>query len=65
MATFFSPFTPINQFSQDELSKEPQSKGGVLDMSKALKGGQADKIKKLEQEIQNYKDLQSKLDKKT
>lgn len=57
LATFFSPFTPINQFSQEELFKQPQSRDKVLDMRQVIKGGQAERIKQMELELQNLRDV--------
>jgi len=57
LATFFSPFTPINQFSQEELLRQPQSRDKVLDMRQVIKGGQAERIKQLEKDIQNLQDI--------
>lgn len=65
LATFFSPFTPINQFGVDELNGLPKVRDNVLDMSRAIKGGQAERIKELEQELQNMKDLKKKTEKLT
>jgi hypothetical protein len=51
LATFFSPFTPINQFSQDELLRQPTARDKVLDMSNVIKSEGAKKIKQLEEEL--------------
>ena len=52
-ATYFSPFTPINQFSLPEMSKHKTPKG-MIDVEGALRSKDQEKIKKLEKEIIAY-----------
>ena len=63
LATFFSPFTPINQFSQEELMSQPIKRDKVLDMSNVIKSEGAKKIKELEQELEEMREHKKKKDK--
>ena len=55
LATYFSPFTPINQFSLQEMSEHKTPKG-LIDVNKALRSKDAERIKDLEKEILGYKE---------
>ena len=50
LATYFSPFSPIQQFSQEVLFKQPQSKDKIIDVNLGMKNKDAELIKKLEKE---------------
>jgi len=60
-ATYFSPFTPINQFSLPEMSKHKTPKG-MIDVDKALRSKDQEKIKQLEKEILNYQEKMREFD---
>ena len=59
LATYFSPFSPIQQFSQETLFKQPQTKDKIIDVNLGMKSKDAELIKKLEKENQNLKDVKS------
>ena len=57
LATYFSPFAPIQQFSQETLFKQPQAKEGIIDVQKGLRNKDSEKIKELEKELDSLKDI--------
>ena len=63
LATYFSPFSPIQQFSQEVLFKQPQSKDKIIDVNLGMKNKDAELIKKLEKENKNLKDVSSQNEK--
>lgn len=50
LATYFSPFSPIQQFSQEELMRQPQTKDKIIDIDLGMKEKDAVLIKQLEQD---------------
>jgi|TARA_B110001450_G_C17484529_1_gene425646 hypothetical protein len=60
LATYFSPFTPIQTFSQDVLIKQQTTRDNIIDVKFEMKGKDANLIGKYEKELQNLKDVKSK-----
>lgn len=53
LATYFSPFTPIQTFSHQQLYDQKQIRENVIDVKFQMKGKDTELIKKMEKEIQN------------
>ena len=62
LATYFSPFSPLNQFSQDVLLKQPQTKDQIIDVRLGMKNKDAEKIKNLEQKLDGFKKMEKEND---
>lgn len=60
LATYFSPFTPIQAFSQQQLYDQKQIRENVIDVKFQMKGKDTELIKKMEKEIQNLQDQKTK-----
>lgn len=54
-ATYFSPFTPINQFTKPEMSKF-QTQKGMIDTDKRMRSKDQEKIKELEKQIIGFEE---------
>ena len=63
LATYFSPFSPIQTFSQEMLFKQNQVKDGIIDVNLGMKGKDADLIKKMEREILQLKEFKKENEK--
>jgi hypothetical protein len=59
LATYFSPFSPIQTFSQENLFKEAQIKDGIINVEQGMKNKDVDLIKKMEKEILALKDVKN------
>ena len=57
LATYFSPFSPIQTFSQEQLFKQPQTKEGIINVDLGMKNKDSDLIKKMEKDLQNLRDV--------
>ena len=55
LATYFSPFTPLSQFSLSEMSEHKTPKG-LIDVNKAVRNKDAERIKTLEKDILHFKE---------
>ena len=60
LATYFSPFTPIQAFSHQQLYDQKQIRENVIDVKFQMKGKDTELIKKMEKEIQNLQEQKSK-----
>jgi hypothetical protein len=49
LATYFSPFSPINQFSQESLFKQQQTKNNIIDVKLGMADKTSETIKDLSQ----------------
>lgn len=48
LATYFSPFTPINQFDKETLQKQKKNKENILDVKLGMNDASSEAVKKLE-----------------
>ena len=51
LATYFSPFTSINQYTKEQLFREAQTKRGVIDVKQAMRSEDSKRIADLEQRV--------------
>lgn len=61
LATYFSPFEPINQFTIQQMS-EHKSEKGLIDVNKAVRSSDSNRIKELEKEKIQLKEQLKMLD---
>ena len=62
-ATFFSPFSPVQTFSQEMLFKQPQSKEGIINADLGGSEKYTDLIKKMEKDLMNLKEIKKENEK--
>ena len=62
LATYFSPFEPINQFSIQQLSEQQKTKKGLIDVSAAVRGKDVGRIKELEKQKIELEDKLSRFE---
>ena len=48
LATYFSPFTPLNQFDKDSLQRQQKNKENILDVKLGMNDASSEQMKKLE-----------------
>lgn len=59
LATYFSPFSPINQFSQESLFKQQQTKNNIIDVKLGMADKTSETIKDLSQQVSKMKEIES------